>query len=102
MEYQNNHVNEFKKAFSTISKIHSEIAWAREYESDRFDSFLSDIKLGDQVRWVELDGREYVGTAISYLNGGTSNSGVRIAVEYGTADLTVNKASIIAKASKVE
>lgn len=102
MEYQNNHVNEFKKAFSTISKIHSEIAWAREYESDRFDSFLSDIKLGDQVRWVELDGREYVGTAISYLNGGTSNSGVRIAVEYGTADLTVNKASIIAKAWKVE
>ena len=102
MEYKNNHVNEFKKAFSTMSKIHSEIARAKEYESNRFDSFLSDIRLGDQVRWVELDGREYGGTAIAYLNGGTPNSGVRIAMEYGTTELTVNKASIIAKAWKVK
>ena len=102
MEYKNNHVNEFKKAFSTISKIHSEIAWAKEYESDRFDSFLSDIRLGDQVQWVELDGRAYGGTAIAYLNGGTPNSGVRIAMEYGDVDLTVNNASVIAKAWKVE
>ena len=102
MEYKNNHVNEFKKAFSTISKIRGEIAWANEYESDRFGSFLSDIKLGDQVRWVELGGSEYGGTAIAYLNGGTPNSGVRIAVEYGDVDLTVNNASVIAKAWKVE
>ena len=102
MDYENGHVNEFKKAFSTISKIRIEIAWANEYEADRFDNFLSDIRLGDQVQWVELDGREYGGTAIAYLNGGTPNYGVRIAMEYGDADLTVNNASVIAKAWKVE
>ena len=102
MEYENNHVNEFKKAFSTISKIKSEVAWVIEYETDRFDSFLSDIKMGDQVHWVEIDRKEYGGTVIAYLNGGTPNHGVRIAVKYGNIDLTVDKASTITKAWKVE
>ena len=100
MDYENKHTNEFKKAFSTMSKIRKEIAWANEYEADRFDNFLPGIRLGDRIRWVELDGREYEGTAVAYLNGGTPNHGVRIAVKYGNIDLTVDKASTITKAWK--
>ena len=47
------------------------------------------------------EAQEDEGTAVAYLNGGTPNSGVRIAMEYGDVDLTVNNASVIAKASSI-
>ena len=101
MDYENKHTNEFKKAFSTMSKIRKEIASSVEIESTRFEKFIDDLRMGDEISWVELDGREYSGTVIQYIAG--SSPGVVILNDYGRVVLTLTKnAVMISKAWRVK
>lgn len=100
--FANSHVKLLKDTYAEMGRLEIGIASAKEWESNKFADFLREIKLGDRIHWIEIDDREYEGTAINYLNAGTPDFGVRVAIEYGNLDLTVNKATLVAKAWRVE